>query len=121
MSGQWASSNRRDTLPADWAKIRSAVKRRARGQCEWVGDPIKDGPAIVKDGPEGPQDGHRCTNKGTDCDHRVDRDDHRVEACQWLCPDHHKHKTQLEAREAAEAQRAKLAHPSTRAKHPGLI
>lgn len=63
----------------------------------------------------------RCTAVGTECDHKTDPTDHRVESCQALCHDHHQQKTQAEARAATAAQQAKLHHPSTRRKPPGLL
>jgi hypothetical protein len=119
MSGKWSSSNRRNELPADWSRIRAAVARRAHGQCEWVGEPFADDQPSANH-PEPPPN-HRCTNAGTDCDHRDNRNDHNINALQWLCHEHHAHKTQAEAQAAANEQRERLTHPTTRAKHPGLI
>ena len=95
MSGKWHHNNRR-SLPRDWKARRRAVRERAGGQCEAV------------------DNGVRCTNEGVECDHAVHRDDHRIEALAWLCDDHHKVKTQAEARQASKTIRAKAKHPMSR-------
>ena len=98
----WATSDRRERLPRDWAQRRKTVEARACGQCE----------AIM-------HDGTRCTAKGTDCDHIQHGDNHDYTNLQWLCGWHHRMKTSLEAREELRAAR-KANMPKPR-KHPGLI
>ena len=84
----------------EWERIRQATKARAGGQCEAI------------------EDGQRCTNPGSECDHVTDRHNHTD--TQWLCHDHHALKTQAQAQAARRTQLDKLAHPNTRATHPGL-
>lgn len=88
----WWKSNRRQELPADWAKIRERVRRRAGGRCEHRSP-----------------SGYRCKARGTDADHALGRDIHDENALQWLCPTHHKRKTAEESREAKRAIRRKGA------------
>jgi 5-methylcytosine-specific restriction protein A len=98
----WGTSSRRGELPDDWQRRRDFVRARAGGRCE---------AALV--------DGTRCPAAGTDCDHRDDPMDHRVEHLQWLCPWHHKRKTQRESAAALRAVRA--ANLPAPRRHPGLI
>lgn len=92
----WANSDRRARLPADWPKRRAAVKRRARGRCEWV------------------ENGVRCLEPGTDCDHVTPDDDHSLGNLQWLCGGHHERKTIAE-----RPKREPRNRPAPR--HPGLL
>ena len=90
-----------DRLPADWPQRRARTQARAGDRCE----------ALL-------HDGSRCTARGTDCDHIKHGDDHDEANLQWLCPWHHKRKTQLEARAELDAIRAaNLPRPR---QHPGL-
>lgn len=100
----WAASDRHDRLPPGWDAIRRRVLRRARFRCE----------ALLPSGV-------RCPAKATDCDHVIPGDDHSDSNLQALCGDHHSAKTRAEAREAYERMRAKLKHPSSNLKHPGLL
>jgi 5-methylcytosine-specific restriction protein A len=96
MSGRWATSHRRDSLPRNWARLRAYVHRRDHGVCQWpAGEGICGGP-------------------GRDVDHRYDPADHRPESLWLLCGPHHDAKTQAEAR----AGRILLARPAE--PHPGL-
>lgn len=98
MSGQWASSNRRSELPANWHWLRGHVRKRDKGVCQWpVGDSI-------------------CGKPGDGgVDHKNDPHDHRPENLWLLCAGHHKHKTQAEAM----AGRVFAKRPAE--KHPGLL
>ena len=86
----WGTSNRREELPKDWAIRRLKCKERAGGRCEHIGP-----------------SGARCKNPGTDADHALDRWNH--DALQWLCPEHHKRKTAVEAQAGKRAVRRKGA------------
>lgn len=97
----WATSDRRDRLPADWEQRRQSVKRRAGGRCEKT------------------TNGKRCPQPGTECDHRDRGDDHRLSNLQWLCTDHHRAKTIAEAQQARNAMRAARYRPAE--KHPGAL
>jgi 5-methylcytosine-specific restriction protein A len=88
------------TLPPDWNQRRQAVGDRAGWQCEqW-------------------EHGARCPLRGTDCDHIDDRDNHDLSNLQLLCADHHKVKTQRQAREG-RARMGTLRRP--REQHPGRL
>lgn len=101
MSGQWAGSDRRERLPANWAELREAVMRRAGGRCEAI-----------------KSSGQRCPNGGRDCDHIQAGDDHSLSNLQWLCIWHHRAKSSAEGNDAQAVVRAKLRRPGRR--HPGL-
>lgn len=89
----WESSDRRSRLPRDWPKRRAAVKRRARGRCEYANHV-----------PE-------CDGVGTDCDHIVSGDDHSLGNLQWLSGPCHAHKTNAD----------KQAWKRQPEPHPGLL
>lgn len=86
----WGTSNRREELPKDWAKIRLRVLTRCRYRCEYVGP-----------------SGARCHERATDVDHAVNRLDHSIDSLKGLCPEHHKRKTAVESREGKVAKRRK--------------
>lgn len=78
----WATSSRKERLPADWDARRAKVKRRAKNRCEAV------------------QHAQGCDGTGSHCDH-IDRgDDHRLVNLQWLSTPCHAAKTRVEAAEA---------------------
>lgn len=100
MSGQWAGSNRRAELPADWYTYRR--------------------PAVLQ------RDEHRCRNRlnGRVCarwanqvDHIGDKHDHRIEMLQALCEDCHNRKSSRQGNDARWAERT-TRRPE---RHPGLI
>lgn len=96
----WHTSNRRATLPKDWAKRRKACIDRAGGRCE-----------------HRTPNGKRCTEPATEADHRSDRLNH--DDIQALCTTHHKQKTQREAR-AAQHAKYTAAKKRTPEPHPGI-
>ena len=100
----WQRSNRQ--MPPGWDAIRAKVKRRAKGQCQCTGCLLHP---------------DTCTSPGSDCDHIEGRDNHSLSNLQWLCHQCHAVKTAQQARDAIQAQRSKLTHPSTRTKHPGIL
>ena len=99
----WASSDRRDRLPADWRARRQKVAARAGGRCQ----------AVLSDGT-------RCRWPGSECDHIVRGDNHDLSNLQWLCHWHHAQKTR---REAVQARRDKQAAAERRRmeSHPGWV
>lgn len=76
----WATSNRRQQLPPNWATLRKIVARRADGRCQNI------------------IDGTRCPAPGTDCDHIHPGNNHDTSNLQWLCADCHTRKTIRERR-----------------------
>lgn len=105
MSGGWAGSTRRDSLPADWPQRRQDVKTRADGQCERVKGSTS----------------RRCTNPGTDCDHVIRPaagGTDELDNLEWLCLWHHRDKTSREGNDARKAAIASTKRKPT--KHPGL-
>lgn len=101
MSGNWASSNRRGRLPANWPRIRKQVLTRDRHQCQARNE-----------------DGTPCSLPATDVDHIQPGDDHSLTNLQSLCAWHHKRKTAAEAA-AARPQYAPRKRPAE--KHPGAL
>lgn len=96
-SGRWAGSTRRDTLPRDWARIRTQVFRR-------------DGYRCTEETAMG-----RCTEVATDCDHLGEPTDHRLEMLTSLCGPHHAAKSSrqgVQARQARAAGRRRPPEPS---------
>lgn len=91
----WETSNRRSRLPANWAKLRQRVIRRAGGRCEGVRMDT----------------GQRCEVSGTDVDHITPGDNHALENLQLLCRWHHTQKTQHESAAARAAKRASMKRP----------
>jgi hypothetical protein len=103
MSGQWASSNRRATLPKNWANIRGAVARRAQGLCEATRHVTG------------------CDGRGNECDHIGDPLDHTLGNLQWLSPACHRAKTQEESKKAkakTNRKRSKPLHPGVQGETP---
>lgn len=101
----WDSSTRRARLPSDWPKRVAQTKRRAHGRCEGLslnGEPRWHVTT--------------CQGTGYECDHDKRGDDHRLVNLRWLSRECHAHKTQTEARAAAEQRRAQLKLP--REQHP---
>jgi 5-methylcytosine-specific restriction endonuclease McrA len=99
-NGRWATSNRKDRLPADWQARRTEVFRIYGDVCHWCGEPGAD-----------------------EVDHVHAGDDHRIEN---LRPIHsqrtvqrcHVFKSSAEGGRAAQARMPKRARPAEA--HPGL-
>jgi len=93
MPGGWtgtSATDRKETLPPDWARRRSACIDRAGGRCERIVHPPKGGR-------------FRCPRPATDADHRGDRlDDDDLEA---LCSRHHGQKTSRQGQVAKAAKK----------------
>lgn len=75
----WATSNRRERLPADWQARRRFVLERCGHRCEWM---------ISR--------GERCPEKATDVDHIKPGDDHSLRNLRGLCAKHHARKSSSE-------------------------
>ncbi|MER7331689.1 MULTISPECIES: HNH endonuclease signature motif containing protein [unclassified Micromonospora] len=103
MSGGWAGSTRKSTLPANWyTEIRAAVIERDKGKCRW---PRPNGRGI-------------CGHLGNQVDHKDDPLDHRLSNLQLLCERHHNLKSSRQGNEA----RAKLvSNRRPKPPHPGLL
>lgn len=102
MSG-WKGSNRRKELPRNWKQIRMEVRRRSRGQCEWVSP-----------------DGVRCRKAAVDVDHWVHRENHAPAFLRDLCRTHHNWKTSQESR-AGKVSRRRKGERKRRDDFPGAL
>ncbi|WUO14006.1 HNH endonuclease [Streptomyces sp. NBC_00289] len=101
----WAGSDRRERLPADWPRIRLRVLRRDGHRC------------THRD-----QYGVRCDEPATDVDHIVPGDDHRETNLRALCGFHHQAKSSREGGLAQAARRRRINNRFRRAEaHPGLL
>jgi len=103
MPGNWAGSNRRDSLPIDWPATRKRIFARDGYRCTDT------------------TEGERCAKRASHCDHVIPHyqggtdDDSNLTS---KCPKHHFRKSSQEGAEAMRAQRAKLTRPAP--KHPGM-
>lgn len=84
----WQTSDRRDHLPSDWAKIRKRIGKRDQWLCQAKLD-----------------DGTRCLEPATDVDHIRPGDDHRDSNLECLCGWHHRKKSSREGGSANGAKR----------------
>lgn len=102
---QWAGSDRRSRLPANWSVLRKRILRRDGYQC------------THRD-----EDGVRCTEIATDVDHIRPGDDHSELNLRSLCGGHHRKKSSSEGAAAAYAKRKKIANSFKRYEgHPGSL
>ena len=98
----WATSNRKERLPANWSKLRHQVMARCGGRCE-----------VLK------KDGSRCRDSATDVDHVVPGDDSSLANLRGICQWHHARKSALEGVAAKRELNSILYRkPET---HPGII
>lgn len=95
----WATSDRRERLPANWAAIRRQVKANAHGLCQAT------------------THANACDGVGSDADHITAGDDHDVHNLQWLSSPCHDAKTARESA-ARNTATAALKHRPTE-QHPG--
>lgn len=102
--GQWAGSNRREQLPANWQTIRRLTLRRDDHRCTWR------------------HEGVRCPEVATDVDHIRPGNDHADENLRSLCGFHHLKKSSAEggAARAAIWRRNNRKFRRTES-HPGLL
>ena len=87
-SGQWAGSDRRDRLPADWPTRRKRIGRRDGWKCQW---PKKSG--------------QLCLQPANQIDHREPGVDHSDENLWALCEWHHGKKSGGEGGRASYSRR----------------
>jgi len=83
VSGGWQNSDRKDTLPPDWDKIRLRILERDGWRCVWK-----------------LPSGARCSNPATDVDHMGKPWDHRPERLRSLCSPHHDKRTSIQGNAA---------------------
>lgn len=95
----WSTSDRKERLPDDWAKIRAAVKARAKGRCQ--ANPHAPG----------------CGGWGRDADHIKPGDDHSMSNLQWLSGPCHRAKTNRESADRNRERKAARYRPTEQ--HPG--
>jgi 5-methylcytosine-specific restriction endonuclease McrA len=100
VSGRWAGSHRRDTLPPDWTAIRARIFERDHHACTWSEDGLP-----------------RCGAPATDCDHVIpswrggsDNDDNLTS----LCAVHHALKSSREGNDAQAMARGARKRPKPR-------
>lgn len=104
-SGGWKGSDRRSRLPADWPRLKAAVRARSGGRCEVIEPSKKDGRPV------------RCWRKARDCDHIVRGDDHSLANLRDICAYHHGKKSAqegVEARRTGSVARQPERHPGDR-------
>ncbi|MFE0103819.1 HNH endonuclease [Streptomyces sp. NPDC059009] len=93
--------------PPSWPTVRTAVRRRDCGLCQWVREDT----------------GTPCLEPATDVDHIVPLSQSgpsTVANARMLCDWHHKRKTAREAAAGKRAKRNQAAGPRRR-KHPGEL
>lgn len=101
---QWAGSDRRSRLPADWSAIRKRVLRRDSHRCTF----------------RDPDTRIRCAEFATDVDHIIAGDDHRESNLRSLCGFHHQKKSSGEGGAAMAAKRREIDQRFRRREtHPG--
>ena len=103
---QWAGSDRRSRLPANWSAIRKRVLRRDGYRCTF----------------RDPDDRERCAESATDVDHILPGDDHRESNLRSLCGFHHRKKSSSEGGMAQAAKRREIdSRFRRREEHPGAL
>ena len=92
----WATSDRRDRLPADWSRRVAAVKRRAQHRCEDTNHAVG------------------CDGRGVEVDHIKQGDDHSLANLQLLSVACHARKTRLDNGYRAAVKAPAEPHPGRR-------
>lgn len=99
----WSTSNRKNTLPAGWDRIRPRILKRDGYRCTAIRIDTE----------------RRCNARATDVDHITphsegggDEDSNLTSLCPW----HHSRKSSAEGGRAASARRK-----ATKRRHPGLL
>lgn len=105
----WEGSNRKATLPSDWAKLRAIVINQAGGRCQRIH-----------------KSGRRCWDKGTDVDHiqpHSEGGNDDISNLQLLCKFCHAKKSSAEGGRAFQQNMAKLRASIRREpeRHPGKV
>lgn len=105
----WSTSNRKDSLPANWVHLRSQVLHAAGGRCE-----------VVK------RNGHRCHDKAVAVDHIIPHSEGGSDDfsnLQAICEWHHAKKSSAEGGRAFQQNMAKLRASIRREpeRHPGKV
>lgn len=95
----WATSTRRQRLPANWPTLRAQTKARAHGLCEAT------------------THASNCNGYGTDADHITPGDNHHPTNLQWLSEPCHRAKTAAEAAARNVARTQAKRRPQE--EHPG--
>jgi len=107
MSGGWAGSTRKETLPADWPQRCAAIHERSGGRCEWKINPAAGNYT-------------RCKNPANGgVDHWKGRLYHELDGLRDSCHEHHAKKSSREGAEAKAAKAASRYRPKE--EHPGMI
>lgn len=100
----WANSDRRSRLPADWPAIRRRVLKRDGYRCTHT------------------DEGVRCSQPATDVDHIVRGDNHTESNLRSLCSGHHRTKSSSEGGAASAASRREIRSRFRRVEpHPGEL
>lgn len=95
----WSGSNRKRTLPSNWATLRIAVLRRDGWECQWV------------------TGGRICAAAANQCDHIGDPLDHSMENLRALCAWHHGKRSGSQGAKASNARPSARRPPEA---HPGI-
>lgn len=107
MSGGWAGSDRRETLPDNWDELVRQVRARSGGRCEWKVDPkagnFRRCPRVADGG----------------VDHYKGRDYHGLDGLRDSCHAHHSKKSSEEGNAAKAAIKTRGRREPER--HPGRI
>lgn len=107
MSGGWAGSDRKETLPSDWEQRVAKVRARSGGRCEWKVDPANG-------------NYRRCPNAADGgVDHFKGRTYHELDGLRDSCHRHHSKKSSQEGNDAKREIRTRTRRTPER--HPGMI
>lgn len=98
----WSTSDRKERLPKDWARIRLRILRRDGYRCRH------------QQVPGAP----RCGRPANQVDHIIPGDDHRDANLQALCAWHHARKSSREGVEARAPRPTRARPPEP---HPGAL
>lgn len=98
----WSTSDRKQELPADWAKIRLRIGARDRWSCQFI------------------EAGSKCGDRANQCDHIEPGGPHEDWNLRMLCEYHHARKSSGEGGRARAAAIAamKLKHQRPEEKNP---
>lgn len=109
---EWAGSDRRARLPANWDSLRLLVFARDGWRCRFEFRPGQRCP--VRDPSK--------TGAGLECDHVRPGDDHSMANLRSLCKRHHQMKSSSEGAAGRARKRAEADSKFRRTEaHPGLL